>query len=137
MSSGKDGCESYNMRQYSLALRSQKSFLLNMGLFKFLNTENASEAENPFNPYNPISNIKDDENAYCSGDHETHAQYHLKKASISLHKIKQKDAALANLLEDWMRHSLLALNAYHHDIFERSHVMDSNEDMMTRLRKNR
>jgi len=87
------------------------------------------------NPYNPISNIHDSESTYISGDYERIAEYHLDKADIALQRISETDPQLATFLQTFLQESLLAFNAYSHDLFERRNPTD--EDFLTRLRKNR
>lgn len=87
------------------------------------------------NPYNPLSNIQASESAYSSGDYERMAEYHLDRADTALQQIAQSDPLLATHLAEYVRESILAINAYHHDIFSRANPTE--EDVLTRIRKNR
>jgi hypothetical protein len=87
------------------------------------------------NPYNPLNNIPDNEDAYDSYDYEDYANYHLQKAAMALANIRQINPKLADLIDEFVKQNIMALNAYSHDMFQRNNP--TNEDMLTRMRKNR
>ncbi|MEO5913585.1 MAG: hypothetical protein ABIS50_05095 [Luteolibacter sp.] len=95
------------------------------------------------NFYNVDANIPEDaedkiEDAVDDGADRQEAiiGYHLEKAQQAIQTIGQKDEHLARAIADAIMHGLLAVNAASHDIFQLS-TADRNEDIATRIRKNR
>ena len=88
------------------------------------------------NPYNPLTNYWETGGEGCPTDYEEYALHHFEKAGQELEHIKKINPKLAAHLEAFMMQCLMALNAYHHDIFANKPI-NPNEDMMTRIRKNR
>lgn len=87
------------------------------------------------NFYNPLSNVINDPEANVGGNYEEIAQYHLEQARAAYMEIVKTNATLAKQIANFGLQTLLAANAYNHDMFERRNPQD--EDFGTRVRKNR
>jgi len=88
------------------------------------------------NFYNPLINILGDSSAPTGlNDYESIAEYHIEAARGLLDEISKTNPQLAELIAGVVFYSLLAANAYTHDIFEKRNP--TNEDFETRIRKNR
>jgi hypothetical protein len=89
------------------------------------------------NPYNPFTNYIESGGKNVGRAHyEEYAIHHFEKANDELEQIRDLNPKLAEHLGVFMMECLMALNAYHHDIFA-SKPLNPSEDMMTRMRKNR
>lgn len=87
------------------------------------------------NFYNPLSNVPKNTEAWSTGSMEAIAKHHLTQAELALEVIRKRDPMMADQLLLFVRNMLLAANAYNHDMFQTFNPV--NEDVMTRIRKNR